>query len=157
MNQGRLNKVQKEILKIYQKSSKIRRKKEFGFTREEIARLFFQRPEKKQTSPWRFLISGKESEIEKALKERRLLREVETEKQALARRFQKKPKTIDELREKLGLKPRSRRGIYSKKQDIFHRSLKDLVKKGYLEKPISGSRGRYQATEKGINVKFPGI
>jgi phage-related minor tail protein len=156
MMRERLNEVQKEILRVYQDASKRKKSENFSLTRREVAKSFFRRAETTR-SKWKLPFLKEEGEIEKMYRERKLPYEVETEKQAWQRRAKnQKPAAGDirDWRERIGLRT-GLRGIYSKKQEILRRGLKDLVKKGYLKSSGSGIGSQYRPTEKGLKAKIP--
>lgn len=160
MLRERLNESQKEIIRIYKETSKAKKEEKPTLTRKEISNLFFGRGDTKRLSWKKSLLNSlleKEDEMEKKLKERRFPLKLETEREASARRTQdlKRPPVGDtsDWRERAGLKT-SLRGIYSKKQEILRGSLKDLEKKGYLERTGSGISSKYRVTEKALRTKI---
>ena len=166
MFRERLNENQKAIIKIYKEASRIKKEKDPILTRREIAREFFSRRGAKR-STWKNTLFDsllkKEDEMEKKLKERRFPLKVESEREFAARRTEglKSPPggdNITDWKERIGLKS-SLRGIYSKKQEVLRKSLKDLVKKGYLERAGAGAKvdagSKFRLTERGLKVRTP--
>lgn len=163
MLRKRLDESQKEIIRIYKETSKIKKEEKPELTRKEIVNLFFGRGDTKRSTWKRSLLSSlleKEDEMEKKLKERRFPLKVETEREAATKRTKelRRPGVGDmtDWRERVGLSP-SLRGIYSKKQTVLRRSLKDLEKKGYLERKGSGISSKYRITEKGAKARISSI
>jgi|GEM_PF-6715544 len=158
MIKERLNETQKEILRIYQEAAKRRKKQDFTIARKDISKSFFRRAEA-SSSRGRFPFKEKEGggEIEKLYRERKISRQLETEKEAWQRRTKElKDSKVDvtDWRERIGLKTGLRR-IYSKKQELLRRGLKDLVKKGYLNSSGTGIASQYRPTEKVFKTKIP--
>lgn len=159
MLRERLNESQKEILRIYKETSKAKKEEKPTLTGKELSRRFFGRSDTRHLSWKRSLFAPlleKEDEMEKKLKERRFPLKVETEREAATRRTKelRRPGVGDmsDWKERVGLSP-SLRGIYSKKQTVLRRSLKDLEKKGYLERKGSGISSKYRVTEKGLKAR----
>ena len=156
MQRDRLNETQKEILRIYREASKQKKKDDFDFTKKELSKQFFNRPNIKRSKGKLFSL-GKGNEIDKSAAEGRLLHKVESEKQAWTRRTKDLRDTkvdIRDWRERVGLKS-GLRGIYSKKQELLKRNVKDLVKKGYLKGTGSGLEQKYRPTEKTFKARIP--
>jgi len=161
MLRERLDESQKKIIRIYKETSKIKKEEKPELTRKEIAKSFFGREDTKRSTWKRSLLSSlleKEDEMEKKLKERRFPLKVETEREATTRRTKdlRRPGVGDmtDWKERVGLSP-SLKGIYSRKQTVLRRGLKDLEKKGYLERKGSGISSKYRITEKALKVKIP--
>ena len=155
MQRDRLNDTQKEILRIFRETSKQKREEDFDFAKKDLSKQFFNRPQIKR-SGGRSLSFNRGNEFDKSLAEKRLLHKVESEKQAWTRRTKDLRDTkldIRDWRERIGLKS-GLRGIFSKKQELFNRNIKDLVRKGYLKGTGSGLGQRYRPTEKTFNAKI---
>ncbi len=60
-------------------------------------------------------------------------------------KIKEREKYTTDWRSRIGIEPFSSR-FYSKKQDVLNRGLKDLVKKGYLERYGLPERGSYKPT-----------
>ena len=155
MQKDRLTDTQKEILRIYREVSKQKKKEDFDFTKKELSKQFFNRPSIKRSSGKLFSLS-KGNEIDKSAEEGRLLHKVETEKQAWTRRTRdlRDPKLdIRDWRERVGLKS-GLRGIYTKKEELLKRNIKDLIKKGYLKGTGSGLEQKYRPTDKTFKARI---
>ena len=164
MFRERLDESQKEIIRIYKETSRAKREKNPVLTRKEIAKEFFGRKGAK-CSTWKNSLFDsllkKEDEMEKKLKERRFPLKVESEKEAWARKsgdLKESTSPMAGWKERIGVRT-NLRGIYSKKQIILRKSLKDLIKKGYLEKAGPGDKidagSKFRITERGFEVKTP--
>ncbi|HDZ54313.1 MAG TPA: hypothetical protein ENI19_00670 [Candidatus Nealsonbacteria bacterium] len=160
MLRERLDESQKEIIRIYQETSRAKKEKKPTLTRKEVAKLFFERSGTKRSSWKNSLLDSlftKEDETDKKLAERRFPLKIETERETVARRTEELRKPagdITDWKKRVGLKS-GLRGIYSKKQTVLRESLKDLVKKGYLERSGSGISSKYKVTERALKVKIP--
>lgn len=160
MLRARLNDSQKEIIRIYQETSRAKKEEKPILTRQEVSKLFFERSGTKRSSWKNSLLDSlltKEDETDKKLAERRFPLKIETKRETMARRTEEPREPagdITDWKNRVGLKSGLRR-IYSKKQTVFRESLKDLVKKGYLERSGSGISSKYKITERALKVKIP--
>jgi len=96
MARERLNKMQKEIIRVYQRAHKQRIHERFDLSRQKISKLLFRTPDLKRPG-WRSPFRKREEEIDKTYRERRLLHEVETEKQAWERMSKDQQKLTGDL------------------------------------------------------------
>lgn len=148
MRSKKLNNVDKEIIKIYQELAKKKKEETVNLSRQEVAKLFFRRPQKLPVERRKFLLN-KEKEKE-AMDFRHKL---ETEKQAIERQTKDRERFMGDWRKRVGQKS-ILGGIFGKKQEILNKSLRDLVKKGYLEKSGPIEKRTYRPTEKAINTRI---
>lgn len=160
MLRERLDESQKEIIRIYRETSRAKKEEKPTLTRKEVTKLFFERSGAKRSSWKNSLLDSlltKEDETDKKLTERRFPLKIETEREAATRRTEELRRPAGDTtdwKKSAGLRS-GLRGIYSKKQTVLRESLKDLVKKGYLERSGSGISSKYKVTERALKVKIP--
>jgi len=150
---SRLNSLHKQIIKIFQNPDKYTKEKreEPGFSRQEVSRIFFSDPKLRKLVQSPFSVQKRTIPYQQN-ESNALFGNENIQKIKEAEKIKEREKYTTDWRSRVGIEPFSSR-FYSKKQDVLNRGLKDLVKKGYLERYGPPEKGIYKPTNLILNPK----